>query len=249
METPWISRSLRAARERLGWSRETLAHHSGVSWSAIAQIEAGRRTDVRLSSLSALARALGVTIDHLGGGSAAAPPHLLEHRALVHRSTDEFLATVVPFVREGIDRSDAMLVVAAEPRLESVRESLDGDRKRVEFAGASEWYSSPVDALRRFRGFIDERLAGGATWVRIVGEPFWSDRSEAALHAWTLYEAIINLRLAAAPVTLICSYHTPSVPGRVMRAVGCTHPEYAQPGTAVASGSYREPEDYLLGGS
>ena len=54
-----IGESLKAARERLGWSREALAYHSGVSWSAIAQIESGRRKDVRLSSLSALAEALG----------------------------------------------------------------------------------------------------------------------------------------------------------------------------------------------
>src|SRR4051812_26157979 len=116
-----IAESLRAARERLGWSRETLAHHSGVSWSAIAQIEAGRRTDVRLSSLSALARALGVTIDHLSQGGTSAPPRLLQHRALVHRSADEFLATAVPFLQEGVDRSDAMLVVATASLVDALR--------------------------------------------------------------------------------------------------------------------------------
>ena len=55
-----LGESLKAARARAGWSREALAYHSGVSWSAIAQIESGRRNDVRLSSLSALAEALGV---------------------------------------------------------------------------------------------------------------------------------------------------------------------------------------------
>src|SRR4051812_23355826 len=154
-----VGTSLKATRERLGWSREALAHHSGVSWSAIAQIESGRRTDVRLSSLSALAGAMGVTIDHLSGNPAAAPPRLLQHRALVHRSIDEFLATAVPFLRDGVDRSDGMLVVATPPRVKSLHQSLDGTRKQVEFADASEWYSSPADALQRFRGFIDERLA------------------------------------------------------------------------------------------
>ena len=62
---PGQTQALRAARARAGWSRETLAHHSGVSWSAIAQIESGRRRDVRLSSLSALADALGVSVDEL----------------------------------------------------------------------------------------------------------------------------------------------------------------------------------------
>ena len=34
-----IGHSLRAARARAGFTREALAYHSGVSWSAIAQIE------------------------------------------------------------------------------------------------------------------------------------------------------------------------------------------------------------------
>ena len=59
MEASRIAATLKTARDRLGWSREALAYHSGVSWSAISQIESGRRKDVRLTSLSALADALG----------------------------------------------------------------------------------------------------------------------------------------------------------------------------------------------
>jgi transcriptional regulator with XRE-family HTH domain len=65
-----IGPSLRSARERRGWSRETLAHVSGVSVAAIAQIESGRRKDIRLSSLSALATALEMTLDQLATGAA-----------------------------------------------------------------------------------------------------------------------------------------------------------------------------------
>ena len=64
---PSIAAALRRAREDRGWSREDLAHHSGVSYGAIAQIETGRRTDVRLRSLVALADALGVSVDALLG--------------------------------------------------------------------------------------------------------------------------------------------------------------------------------------
>src|SRR5438034_4762369 len=86
-----IGHSLRAARARAGWTREALAYHSGVSWSAIAQIESGRRKDVRLSSLSALAEALGVSVDHLIGTTATIAPPMLGHRLLTYGSDDEFL--------------------------------------------------------------------------------------------------------------------------------------------------------------
>src|SRR3977135_4205548 len=84
-----IGTSLRAARERVGMTREALAYHSGVSWAAIAQIESGRRKDVRLSSLTALADALGVSVDYLLGKTATFTPQLFEHRVLTYGSDQE----------------------------------------------------------------------------------------------------------------------------------------------------------------
>jgi DNA-binding XRE family transcriptional regulator len=69
---PSIAAALRRLRAEHGWSREDLAVHSGVSQAAIAQIETGRRIDVRLRSLVALADALGVSIDELAGRPAGA---------------------------------------------------------------------------------------------------------------------------------------------------------------------------------
>ncbi len=109
-----IGTSLKAARERAGWSRETLAHHSGVSWSAIAQIESGRRKDVRSSTLSALAEALGVSVDYLIGSATATAPRLLEHRLLTYGSDEEYLAVAIPFLADGVERSDPLLVVTTE---------------------------------------------------------------------------------------------------------------------------------------
>ena len=60
-----IGARLKAARRRLGWSREELAFRAKLSWPAVAQIESGRREHPRPATLSALADALGVTIDYL----------------------------------------------------------------------------------------------------------------------------------------------------------------------------------------
>ena len=109
-----IGTTLKAARGRLGWSRETLAHHSGVSWSAIAQIESGRRSDVRLSSLSALAKALGVSVDYLIGAATATVPQLLEHRLLTYGSDEEYLGSSDPFFAEGMERSECVLAVTSQ---------------------------------------------------------------------------------------------------------------------------------------
>jgi transcriptional regulator with XRE-family HTH domain len=244
-----IGTAIKAARERLGWSREALAYHSGISWSAIAQIESGRRTDVRLSSLSALASALGVTIDYLGGTAPAGRAQMLEHRVLIYRSSEEFLSVVLPFLREGIARSEGLLVVSTPTCNRSVRKGLGANAARVEFADATDWYSSPVETLRAYSDFIDERLARGKGWVRIVGEPVWADRSRAEIREWTRYESIINMKLAAAPATIMCPYNASSVPAGILRDAACTHPECAEADGSSPSPSYREPEDFLLSGS
>src|SRR3979490_1905223 len=100
-----IGEAVRSARERAGWSREALAYHSGLSWAAIAQIESGRRQEVRLGSLVALADALDAPVDYLGGSKAILSPKLFQHDAVIYDSDDEYIASTVPFLVEGITRS------------------------------------------------------------------------------------------------------------------------------------------------
>ena len=57
---------LRAARTAKGISQMALARQTGLSLSLIAQLEQGLTSDPKLSTLRALARALGVTLDELG---------------------------------------------------------------------------------------------------------------------------------------------------------------------------------------
>jgi transcriptional regulator with XRE-family HTH domain len=241
-----IATSLRAARERGGWTREALAYHAGVSWPAIAQIESGRRTDVRLSTLSALARALGLSLDQLAGADAGAPPPLLRHEALVYDSDEQLLQTAVPFLREGVEKSECPLAVTTRSNIRLLRKALGQEAQHVEFADSARWYASPSTALRRYRGFLTKSLEGPGSWVRIVGEPVWSGRSPAQIQEWARYESMLNLSFASSPVTIMCPYDTRTTPPDVISGARCTHPRLAGPGQSVASSTYREPESFLI---
>jgi transcriptional regulator with XRE-family HTH domain len=245
MATSRIGESLKTARARLGWSREALAFHSGVSWSAIAQIESGRRKDIRLSSLSALSNALGVSIDYLAGSTAALTPHLFEHRLLTYESDEEYLEGTVPFIAEGLEQSHTQLVVAAPPQVAILRESLDDRADHVEFADSADWYSSLAGALNRYRAFVKEKVEAGATWVRVVGDPVWAGRSDAESAAWFRYESLVNLAFAAAPATIVCAYDASSFSEEVISFARVTHP-VAHGGVFDESVTYRETEDFLL---
>ena len=246
MEPSRIGESLKAARTRVGWSRETLAHHSGVSWSAIAQIESGRRRDVRSSSLSALAKALGVSVDYLIGSAAATAPQLLEHRLLTYGSDEEYLTAATPFFAEGMERSECLLAVTTAAQIALLRDSLEDRADQVEFADSGDWYRSPGTAMHGYRTYINEKLEAGATWIRIVAEIAPGSRSDDEVVAWARYESFVNLAFASSPTTFICSYDDRSWPVDVIADARRTHPEVAHGTDATVNGEYRGPEELLL---
>jgi transcriptional regulator with XRE-family HTH domain len=246
MESSRIGDALRTARARVGWSRETLAHHSGISWSAIAQIEAGRRKDVRLTSLSALAGALGVSVDYLIGTPTTMTPQLFEHQAAIHGSDDAFLAAASPFLAEGAQQSHCLLAVMSPAKAALVRDCLGDRSERVEFADWEDWYRSPQQALARYAAFVTQKCESGAVWIRVVAEAAWAAGTGDELATWNRYESLVNLTFASSPATILCTYDERSFPPEAIADARRTHPQLTCGEEATASPTYRAPEDYLL---
>lgn len=72
-----IARRLRALREGARMSQQSLAVSAGLSVSLVSQLERGSRADPRMSTLAALATALGVSLDELVGRDGSPLPHPL----------------------------------------------------------------------------------------------------------------------------------------------------------------------------
>jgi transcriptional regulator with XRE-family HTH domain len=240
-----IGTRVRTARQRRGWSREALAFHSGISWSAIAQVEAGRRTNVRPSTLSSLADALGVTIDYLVAGGRAAPP-MLSHQALLYGGDDEFLDTAALFLAEAVDRDEPALAVTTKANIELLRERLGPAARRIEFAERTAWYRTPSTALGAYLVFLQRKLEGGAAWVQILGEPPRGNGSKSDLRAWTRYEALLNLAFGAEPVSVLCPYDERGCDKQIIGQARATHPHLAEPHTLVCNRDFADPAALLL---
>jgi transcriptional regulator with XRE-family HTH domain len=69
-----IRERLRELRQAAGLTQQALAFKAGLSISAVVQIENGSIPDPRLSTVCALARGLGVTLDGLGAEDDAQEP-------------------------------------------------------------------------------------------------------------------------------------------------------------------------------
>lgn len=222
-ESAGIGARVRAARDRLGWTREVLAVHAGISWSAIAQVESGRRSNLRPSTLAALSGALGVSIDYLVDGSAT-PQTMLNHCAFPYRTDEQFRTTVGPFLAEGIERSEGILAVTTGTNIELLHQYLGKDARSVEFVDSTAFYSTPIAAIEAFAAFAEARLELGKAWVRIVGEPVWAGRSDAEGRLWTRYESLFNLIFGASPLTVVCPYDERSIDPEIVSQAHLTHP-------------------------
>jgi transcriptional regulator with XRE-family HTH domain len=235
---------LRRARTRRGLKREELAVRAGLSWAAIAQIEAGRRQNVRPGTLSALAQALGVSIDYLVHGTVAPP--MLEHRALFYGGREEYVGSVGPVVAEGIGRSEPTLVVTTEPNADALREFLGADATRATFVASDDVYMEPGAALATYLRFARRELPRGG-WARIVGGPPWPRRPHARATSWGRYDSMINLALAALPVTVVCPFDESDVHPTILKQARATHPELIRKGAVSRSRDYADPGIFVLG--
>jgi transcriptional regulator with XRE-family HTH domain len=65
-----LGKRLKGMREAAGLTQQRLAVKAGVSVSSLFQLEQGQKTDPRISTVAALAGALGVSVDDLLGPPA-----------------------------------------------------------------------------------------------------------------------------------------------------------------------------------
>lgn len=239
-----IGTRVKRGRQRLGWTREELAFRSGISWSAIAQIESNRRRNLRPATLSSLADTLGVTIDYLvrGGPTGA----VMEHLALVYASDEEFVAGAVPFLRAGIERTEAVLAVTTPKNIRLLRKNLGADARKVEFADFAARFNAPTSTVAGFTEFARAAFGEGASWVRILAEPIWEDRSAPEVRRWMRLESLLNISFASWPVTLLCPYDSRVAPPKVLKQVPSTHPQIlTSEGIRSGSGQF-DPAGFIL---
>ncbi|MFH8799262.1 anti-sigma factor RsbA family regulatory protein [Streptomyces sp. NPDC017936] len=164
------------------------------------------------------------------------------HQALIYRNDHEFLATTVPFCREGLDRGDTVLAVTTPANTDLLRRALGGASEQVEFVDAAEWYRTPGRTLGAYHRYVDRCTGtGGRPWVRIIGEPVWTGRDALETAEWTRYESAVNVAFAGCPAWIVCPYDTRVLPAAVVDDARRTHPETAVGASALPSERYADP--------
>jgi anti-sigma regulatory factor (Ser/Thr protein kinase) len=152
-----------------------------------------------------------------GGGDG------FRHDAFFYSDEQEFVDRLVPFIRGGLARHEAVLVVVDAVKIDLLCAALDGDAQRVDFADMVSLGRNPARIIPAWQQFVAERLdhVGG----RGIGEPIWPDRSSDELVECQYHEALLNLAFAEAPAfRLLCPYDVSALDQTIIVKALRSHP-------------------------
>lgn len=180
---------------------------------------------------------------------AALPAHAgvptFAHEALVYVSLEQFVATTVPFVLEGLEAGEPVLIATKQPNLRALREALGPRSRQVTLADTDTWHPATMKRLRAFHELTTEHAAAGGGRTRLGGEPIWSVDRPGLVREWQRYESALNAALAATPATLLCFYDAAILDIAITEAAERTHPAKRLPTGVVASDRFVEPREFL----
>ena len=162
----------------------------------------------------------------------------LHHGVLFYRSDAEFRTVVADFAQEGVAAGEAVLVAAPEARLDEVRVELKGSSDGVSFVDAMGAGANPARLIPIYRQFID---AHPGRRVRLTGELVWPGRTADEMAEIIRHEALVNLALADAPISICCVYDARLVDGAVLADIERTHPMLIRNGIQHTSEHYAGP--------
>jgi anti-sigma regulatory factor (Ser/Thr protein kinase) len=149
------------------------------------------------------------------------------HEALFYGDHDELLAGTLPFLREGLEAGEAILVAMPEANLDVLRANLTGEAERIQFVNMERLGRNPARIIAAWRDFFGEHYSEDRR-VRGIGEPTWATRSSAELEECRRHESLLNLAFVDLPAwSLLCPYDTASLDDEVLVAAEHSHPVLA----------------------
>jgi anti-sigma regulatory factor (Ser/Thr protein kinase) len=160
------------------------------------------------------------------------------HEALLYSGEVDFLAGVLPFIRDGVAADEPVLVVVGAARIGLLRSALGATADRVAFADMAEVGANPARIIPAWRDFVAGQDVARRRG-RGIGEPIWAGRRPAELVESQRHETLLNLAFAGVPAWwLLCPYDTATLAPEVLEEARRSHPFVTERGVSLQSGAY-----------
>ncbi|HEX6345953.1 MEDS domain-containing protein [Umezawaea sp.] len=167
------------------------------------------------------------------------------HDASVYSDDDEFLAMAVPFVSEGVELGEPVLVTTTPANITLLRGALGKAADSFDHAETAYFGRRPPERATEFFRYWQRKGASGVGRnVRVLAEPLWAGRTESDVRAWRRMESGLNVVLSCTNVWMICPYDTRVVDAEGVAHALKTHPADVRGTESVPSPDYVDPVEY-----
>jgi anti-sigma regulatory factor (Ser/Thr protein kinase) len=145
------------------------------------------------------------------------------HEAAFYAGEPEFLDTIAPFIADGLEADEPVLVVVGSEKISALRDTLGRDGARVEFADMAAVGSNPARIIPEWRSFVDAHRDDGPR-LRGVGEPIWAARTANEVLECHQHEALLNVAFTDRDrLWLRCPYDTVALAPSIIDEARRTH--------------------------
>ena len=168
-----------------------------------------------------------------------------EHEVLFYRDDEGFLAGLLPFIREGLERGEAVIAAEPRPRMELLRDALGDDAGAVTFLDMAEIGANPARIIGVWASALEEQVQAGRQ-LRGVGEPAFHGRRPLEFVECQLHELLLNHAFVDGPAwRLLCPYDEQVLPRSVCHGALAAHPIRStaadrEPSDAFVDGGYQD---------
>ena len=166
------------------------------------------------------------------------------HHALIAGSDADLVAAATPFICEGVNAGEPVVVVCTDQTAALLRDALH-DQPRTVWAGWSDVFGSgAAAAVSAVRRLAERHRSERAPVVRVVLEPLPAPDPD-TWREWQRYEAVLDHELQGESVLTLCVIDTRRVPQPLVDTSLATHPVLVDSAGARANAAHVDPEEFL----
>ncbi|NUR08132.1 MAG: sensor histidine kinase [Nocardioidaceae bacterium] len=164
------------------------------------------------------------------------------HSALLYHSDEEWLASVGPFVSEGLTRGDHVLLMISPEQHDLLSRELGADMAGLEIGDPDVAYRPQARVLREVVGFLGRVQAR----TRLVAEQqLLAARTDLEVSDYLRIEAASNVLFERSTIDVLCPYDAVHLPGEVLDSCRRTHGHLLESGRSCASPAYVDPARFI----
>lgn len=160
------------------------------------------------------------------------------HEAFLWHGREDFVRGLLPFIHDGIDVGEAVMVATIPEHNEWLATALGARASRVHFVDMTQLGHNPARIIPAWLEFLEE-WSGLGRPARGIGEPIWEGRRPEEVVECQLHESLLNLAVdPEMPFWLVCPYDAEHLDEDVLTEASRSHP------AITTVGGYHGSPDY-----